>query len=273
MSATLTLPLPPWTVAPLACFVMALAFAVAYPLSRTEPAGEGVSWPAVYPSAAINYPPSSDVGGLIISVACVLMSYAFVVRHAENAARLGAQHAAVNGGALVVALLGMVLGPLGVVAYPWHLYPGTHFFFAYSTFYLGALYLLLQSALDAARPEAVPAWLRHARLGLVAVGVVAMTSYIACFGAIGHRRGGSLVHSAGASTAGEACVELLCMVLLLLYVSSFGASQAMAGLSLQLTATLRDVAPPREGAEAGPSAATPLLGGKGAAAASYDAAA
>jgi hypothetical protein len=137
MSATLPQPLPPWAVAPLACGVMTLAFAIAYPLSRTEPAGEGVSWPAVFPSAAINYPPSEDVGGFIISVACVLMSYAFLIRHVENAARLGKEHVWVNHGALVVALVGMVLCPLGVVAYPWHLYPQTHFFWAYSLFYLG----------------------------------------------------------------------------------------------------------------------------------------
>jgi len=265
MSATLTLPLPAWAVAPLACGVMALAFGVAYPLSRTEPAGEGVSWPAIFPSAAINYPPSSDVGGLIISVAAVLMSYAFVFRHAENKARLGAQHAVVNTCALVVALLGLCFGPLAVVSYPWHLYPQTHFFWAYWTFYLGASYLLIEAFLDAARPEAVPAWLRHARLGLVAVGVVAMVTYIALFGAVGKRRGGSAVRNATASMAGEACVELLCMLLLLLFVSSFGVSQKQAGLRLALQATLDDVA------QEAPSVATPLLAKAGGA--SYDAAA
>lgn len=270
MSATLPQPLPPWAVAPLACGVMSLAFAIAYPLSRTEPAGEGVSWPAVFPSAAINYPPSEDVGGLIISIACVLMSYTFLIRHAENAARLGKdQHVVVNHGSLCVALVGMVLCPLGVVAYPWHLYPQTHFFWAYSLFYLGASYLVMQAWLDAAKPEAVPAWLRYSRLGLVIVGTVAMLSYIAAFGATGKRRGGSMVHSAEAATAGEACVELLCLLILLLFVSSFGVSQALGGMTLTVSATL-DCGPPQGAADAQPSASTPLLGAKGGAA-GYDA--
>ena len=271
MSATVALasPLPPWVVAPLGAALMASAFAVAYPLSLTEPSDEGAEWPSVFPSASINYPPSSDVGGLIICVAAVVLSYAFLIRHAENAARLGTQHAAVNHGSLVSALLGLVVGPMAVANFPWHVYPQVHYFWGYSTFYLGALYLLLQAFLDAARPETVPSWLRQARLGLVGVGVVAMLTYIALFGAVGHR-GTSVVRKAGAATASEACVELLCMILLLLFVASFGVSQALAGMRLQLGATLDDVAPPPSH-EAEPSAATPLLA-KGPAA-GYDAAA
>jgi hypothetical protein len=269
MAATITLapPMPPWMVAPLGAGLMASAFAVAYPLSRTEPSDEGADWPSVFPSASINYPPSSDVGGLIICVAAVILSYAFLIRHAENAARLGAQHAAVNHGALAAALLGLVGGPIAVANFPWHIYPQVHYFFGYSTFYLGALYLLLQAFLDAARPETVPAWLRQARLGLVCIGLVAMFTYIALFGAVGHHST-SLVHNATAATASEACLELLCMVLLLLFVATFGVSQALAGLRLQLGATLDDVPPPPAPEEEKPSATTPLLA-KGAAV-SYD---
>ena len=269
MSATVTLapPLPPWVVAPLGAGLMASAFAVAYPLSRTEPASEEAAWPAIFPSAAINYPPSSDVGGLIICVAAVILSYAFLIRHAENSARLGSQHAAVNHVSLAAALLGLVGGPIAVANFPWHIYPQTHYFFGYSTFYLGALYLLLQAFLDAARPETVPAWLRQARLGLVGIGLVAMFTYIALFGAVG-RHSTSLVHNATAATAGEACLELLCMILLLLFVATFGVSQALAGMRLQLGASLDDVPPPPVLEEATPSAATPLLAKGGAA--SYD---
>jgi hypothetical protein len=127
----------------------------------------------------------------------------------------------------------------------------------------------MQAWLDAAKPEAVPAWLRHSRLGLVIVGTVAMVSYIAAFGATGRRRGGSMVHSAEAATAGEACVELLCLLLLLLFVSSFGVSQHAGGMTLTVSATL-DSGASREAVDAQPSASTPLLGAKGGAV-GYDA--
>jgi hypothetical protein len=274
--AALPSPLPPWAVAPLGCGTMALAFAVAYALSdAVEPAGERVAWPAIYPSAAINYPPAGNVGGALICLAAVLLSHAFLIRHAENAARLGAHRAWLNAASTVLGLLGLVVGPVCVANTPWHLYPGTHFAFAYATFYLGAAYLIAETCLDAARPEgrpAVPPWLRRARLALVAVGFVAMSSYIVCFGAVGRNHAHSPVPAAD-FTAAEACVELLCMTLLLLFVASFGLSQPR--LRLEVRAVLEegdDVGDARGPRAGGPTAATPLLG-KAGAPAGYDAAA
>jgi hypothetical protein len=257
MAATLQLPLPPWALAPAASVTMSMAFVVAYPLSvRTEPVGEAVAWPAIYPSAAINFPPSANVGGMIISLGAVLMSWALAVRYAENKARLGDELAWLNGAATATALVGMVFCPLGVAAWPWHEGPRMHNLFAYSLFYLGASYLLMQVSLDRRceqlRPGAVSATLRHGRLALVAVGVVAMLSYIVCFGAVGGRATSLLPESA--AIPGEAFLELLCLLLLFLFVASFGFSQA--GLTLETRVVLGCEAEAPRG-EA--TAATPLL--------------
>jgi hypothetical protein len=272
--ATLQLPLPPWAVAPLACFTMSLAFIIAYPLSRTEPAGEGASWPAIFPSAAINYPPSANVGGLIISLAAVLMSWAFAVRHAENAARLGPRFARPNAAATCVAMVGMVAGPLGVCATPWHEYPTTHFFFAYSVFYLGASYLIAQAWLDHQTSDdghAVSVPLRRCRLAVVLAGSVAMVTYWLCFGLVG-RHDTSLL-PAGDSVAGEALLELLCMALLLVFVTSFALSQQRLALVLHAELPAPAEAEMREkggGSGESASATTPLLGKPGGAGAGYD---
>ena len=246
MSAELRLPLPPWAFAPLASGVVLLAFCLAYPLAdHADPPGEGANWPYVYPSAAINYSPSGNVGAFVLSVGSVLMSWALALRHAENAARLGAQAAALNAGASCVALVGLVVFPLGVVAVPWHEYPRTHMAFAYSTFYAGALYLVLQSYLDALQPQRVPAPVRYLRLGLVACGVLCMLSYWLAFGLVGARRPGSAL-----STAAEALLECACGVLVLLFVASFALSQL--GLSVCVAAELEE----REGEQ------TPLGAGR-----------
>lgn len=219
--AELTLPLPPWAFAPLASGTVLLAFCLAYPLAdHVDPAGEGANWPYVYPSAAINYSPSGNVGAFVLSVGSVAMSWALALRHAENAARLGSESAALNAGASCVALVGLVVFPLGVVAVPWHEYPRTHMGFAYSTFYAGALYLVLQTYLDHQRPQLVPAHVRHVRLGLVAAGVLCMLAYWLGFGLVGTRRPGST-----SSTAAEALLECACGILVLLFVATFALSQ------------------------------------------------
>lgn len=235
---------------------MTLAFAIAYPLADTrDPPGEGAQWPDIYPSAAINYSPSQNVGGLIISLACVLLSWAFAIRHAENAARLGHGHSTLNFLSMCFGIGGLCCGPLGVIAVPWHEYPGWHFFFAYGAFYGGAIYLCVETYLDHVRKERVPSAIRYTRIGIVAVGVVAMVSYWLAFGVVGGHHPDS-----SASTGAEASLEILCLGLLLAFVSSFAASQV--GLSLQVSAALPDAdARPVGGDGDAPTAATPLLSG------------
>ena len=234
-SVTLEPPLPLWLAAPAGSGLMGLAFAVAYPLSRaTEPSSEAATWPDNdEPSSAINFPPSENVGAVLISCACVLLSWAFAARWAENRLRLGplllgGPPGWLNEASCWLGQLSLVVCPIGVAATPWHLYPSTHYAFAYTVFYGGATYLCIQSYLDhvAAQPGgtrgASPA-VRTLRLGLIALGTVCMLLYWLCFGLVG-RHTTSLVSNAVAQPA-HAVLELSCMTILLSYVASLGWTQ------------------------------------------------
>lgn len=245
-SVTLEPPLPLWLAAPAGSGLMALAFAIAYPLSRaTEPSSEAASWPDNdEPSSAINFPPSENVGAVLISCACVLLSWAFAARWAENRLRLGPLLLSgpagwLNEASCWLGQLSLVVCPIGVAATPWHLYPSIHFAWAYTVFYGGATYLCTQSWLDhvASQPggtRGAHPMVKVLRLGLIAVGTVSMVLYWLCFGLVG-RHNTSLVSYAVAQPA-HAVLELSCMMVMLTYIASFGWTQRR--IAAQVTVSL-----------------------------------
>jgi hypothetical protein len=225
---------------------MGLAFAVAYPLSeRTEPSSEAASWPNNGDlSNSINYPPSENAGAVIISIACVVLSWAFAVRWAENSLRLGPHSglAWLNELACWLGQAALVVGPLGVAACPLHLYPNAHYAFAYETFYGGAAYICIQSYLDhvaAHRGRGTHVVVRSLRLGLIAMGAVCMLLYWIFFGLVG-KRSSSLIGEDAAPA--HAVLEIACMCVLLAYVASLGWTQRHMTTSLEVALPRRRAA-------------------------------
>jgi len=261
--------------APAASALVCLSFVVAYPIaaSSDEPSGERLQYPYLFLSNAVDYPPASCFGTVIMGAGCVLFAYAFTVRHLEVHARLPpadgpalavsclpwlelpVRHLpALNSAATCVGLLAMVALPYAVMAVPIHDAPVVHWTMAAVGFYGSASYAALQLLLDRACGAAA-GWppSRHTlafrtHIFVFGVGLIAVFSIL--FGPLGM---GGLFGKRTWGVAGDAFCEVVFLSTVLMFISTFYYSAS----ELRFCVT---VAIDVDGRQASDGPTTPLLG-------------